>query len=75
VKAVAHLSIELAESYALKEVSESERQRVEKHVASCPKCADVLAEQLVWVAQMRSPFKRKVEKMIEEERKKRKAKK
>ena len=72
VKAVPHLSIGEMESYALKELSEPEMRRVEKHVASCPKCADLLGEELVWVVQMRSPFRRKVEKMIEEERRKRK---
>jgi anti-sigma factor RsiW len=75
VESVAHLSIVLAETYALGEVSEVEKRRVEKHVASCQRCADLLGEQQVWVAQMRSPFRRKVEKMIEEERKKRTGKK
>ena len=74
VETVAHLSIVVAESYALKELPETEMRRVEKHVASRQRCADLLGEQLVWVAQMRSPFRRKVEKMIEEERKKRAAK-
>jgi len=45
-KAVANLSIELLERYALKEVSEAERRRVEKHVASCRKCKFILEEQL-----------------------------
>lgn len=71
VDAVAHLSIGLLESYALNEVSDSERRRLDKHVASCQRCADLLGKQLVWAAQMRSPFRRKVEKMIEEGRKKR----
>jgi hypothetical protein len=70
VEAVAHLPIELLERYALKEVSEAEMLRVEKHVASCRKCEFVLEEQLGWAAAMRSPFRRKVERMIEEERKK-----
>jgi hypothetical protein len=42
VEAVAHLSIVMMESYALKELSEAEMLRVEKHVASCPKCRDHL---------------------------------
>ena len=70
VEAVAHLSIVMMESYALKEVSESEKQKVEKHVASCRKCEFVLEEQLGWAAAMRSPFKRYVEKLIEAEGKK-----
>jgi anti-sigma factor RsiW len=71
VEAVAHLAIELLERYALKELSEAEMLRVEKHVARCPKCRSCLEEQLGWAAAMRSPFKRKVEKMIEDERRKR----
>ena len=70
VEAVAHLSIELLERYALKEVSEAEKQKVEKHVASCRTCEFVLEEQLGRAAAMRSPFKRYVEKLIEAERKK-----
>jgi hypothetical protein len=42
VDAVAHLAIELLERYALKELSEAEMLRVEKHVARCPKCRDHL---------------------------------
>jgi anti-sigma factor RsiW len=70
VEAVAHLSIVMMESYALKELSEAEMRRVEKHVARCPKCRDHLDEELGWAAAMRSPFKRYVEKLIEAERKK-----
>ena len=70
VEAVAHLSIVMMESYALKELSEAEMLRVEKHVARCPKCRDHLDEELGWAAAMRSPFKRYVEKLIEAERKK-----
>ena len=70
VEAVAHLSIVMMESYALKELSEAEMLRVEKHVARCPKCRDHLDEELGWAAAMRSPFKRHVEKLIEAERKK-----
>ena len=39
-KAVAHLSIVMMEHYALKELSEAEMRRVEKHVARCPRCRD-----------------------------------
>jgi anti-sigma factor RsiW len=60
----------MLESYALKELSEAEMLRVEKHVASCPKCRDHLEGELGWSAAMRSPFKRHVEKLIEAERKK-----
>ena len=70
VEAVAHLSIVMMESYALKELSEAEMLRVEKHVARCPKCRDHLDEELGWAAAMRSPFRRHVEKLIEAERKK-----
>jgi hypothetical protein len=42
VEAVAHLSIDVMESYALKELSEAETLRVEKHVARCAKCRDHL---------------------------------
>lgn len=70
VEAVAHLPIVMMESYALKELSEAEMLRVEKHVARCPKCRDHLDEELGWAAAMRSPFKRYVEKLIEAERKK-----
>ena len=74
VETVAHLSIVMMESYALKELSEAEMLRVEKHVARCPKCRDHLDEELGWAAAMRSPFRREVEKMIEDERRKRAAK-
>ena len=67
---MAHLSIVMMESYALKELSEAEMLQVEKHVASCRKCQLVLEEQVGWAAAMRSPFKRYVEKLIEAERKK-----
>jgi anti-sigma factor RsiW len=60
----------MMESYALKELPEAEMLRVEKHVARCSKCRDCLEEQLGWAAAMRSPFRRKVEKMIDAKRKK-----
>ena len=67
-----HLSVTTMESGALKELSDEEMRRVEEHVACCAKCRDHLEGELVWVAQRRSPFRRKVEKMIEKERRKRK---
>ncbi|MGO9254990.1 MAG: zf-HC2 domain-containing protein [Bryobacteraceae bacterium] len=66
---MAHLSIVMVESYALKELPEAEMCRVEKHVARCAKCRDHLEGELGWAAAMRSPFRRYVEKLIEEERK------
>ena len=70
VEPVAHLSIVMMESYALKELSEAEMLRVEKHVARCPKCRFCLEEQLGWAAAMRSPFMTKLRNLIEVERKK-----
>ena len=66
---VVHLSIVEMESYALKELSEAEMLRVEKHVARCAKCRDHLDEELGWAAAMRSPFMAKVRKMIAERKK------
>jgi len=43
--------------------------RVEKHVARCSKCRDHLDEELGWASAMRSPFRRKVRKMIDERKK------
>ena len=68
---VAHLSIEVLEKYALKELSETEKLRVEEHVARCQKCRDHLGEELGWSAAMRSPFMAKVRKMIARGRRRR----
>jgi hypothetical protein len=57
------------ESYALKELSEAEMRRAEKHVASCPKCPDRLEGELGWVAARRSPFMAKVRKIVKAEEK------
>jgi anti-sigma factor RsiW len=48
VEAVTHLSIELIERYALRELSDVELLQVEKHVASCPECLDRLQGKLIW---------------------------
>jgi len=40
VEAVAHLSIVTMERFGLKELTEVEMRRVERHVALCPKCQD-----------------------------------
>lgn len=55
-KTVAHLSIVEMERYALKELSEAEMLRVEKHVARCAKCRDHLEGEMGWATAMRSPF-------------------
>ena len=70
VESMAHLSIVMVESYALKELPEAEMCRVEKHVARCAKCRDHLEGELGWAAAMRSPFMAKVRNSIEVERKK-----
>jgi hypothetical protein len=49
-----HLSIVEMERYALKELSEAEMLRVEKHVARCAKCREHLDEELGWAAAIRS---------------------
>jgi len=66
---VAHLSIVEMESYALRELSEVEMLRVEKHVARCPKCRDHLEGELGWATAMRSPFMARVRKMIDQREK------
>ena len=70
---MAHLSIVEMESYALKELSQAEMLRVEKHVVRCAKCRDVLEGELGWATAMRSPFMAKVRKMIDERKKATKA--
>jgi anti-sigma factor RsiW len=69
VEAVAHLSIELIERYALRELSDVELLQVEKHVASCPECLDRLQGEVDLAAVMRSPFMAKVRKIVKAERK------
>ena len=48
-----HLSIELLERYALREVSIYEQQRVEAHITRCPECLDRLQGEVAWVNGMR----------------------
>jgi anti-sigma factor RsiW len=57
---VAHLSVELIERYAVRELSEAEIQRVDKHVASCPECEERLQEEIDLAAAMRSSTAAKV---------------
>jgi len=68
-----HLSIVEMGSYALKELSQAEMLRVEKHVVRCAKCRDHLEGELGWAAAMRSPFMAKVRKMIDDRKKAAKA--
>jgi hypothetical protein len=44
-----HLSIELLERCALRELSSLEQQRVENHVTRCPECLDRLYGETAWV--------------------------
>jgi hypothetical protein len=48
-----HLSIELLERYALRELSSREQQQVETHVTRCPECLDRLQGEVGWVNGMR----------------------
>jgi anti-sigma factor RsiW len=69
VETVAHLSMELIERYALRELSEIEIQQVVRHVAKCPECEDRLQEQVDSWAAMRSWSVAMVRKIVKAERK------
>jgi len=69
VGVVAHLSIELIERYALRELSEVEIQRVEKHVLRCSECRERLQEEVDVSAAMRSSTVAKVRKIAKAEKK------
>jgi anti-sigma factor RsiW len=64
VDVVAHLSIELIERYALRELSDVEIQRVEKHVLSCPECQDRLQGEVDVSAAMRSSTSANIKKIV-----------
>jgi transposase len=53
--AVDHLSDEAIERYALRELSESEIQQIEKHVSCCPECHDRLQDEVDLAAAMCPP--------------------
>jgi anti-sigma factor RsiW len=69
VELVKHLSIELIERYALRELSEVEIQRVEKHVFSCSECQERLQEEIALAAAMRSSTVAKIKKIVKAEKK------
>src|ERR1700719_364456 len=50
VDSVAHLSIELVERYAMRELSDAELARVNKHVASCRECEEWLQVEIAQTA-------------------------
>jgi hypothetical protein len=66
---VPHLTIKLIERYALRELSEVEIQRVEKHVLLCSECQERLQEEVDLAAAMRSSTAAKVGKIAKAERK------
>jgi hypothetical protein len=70
VESVAHLSIVTVERYALRGLSDTEVERVEKHVASCPECLDLLVGEIGWAKAMRSPTMAFGKKTVKENRKK-----
>jgi anti-sigma factor RsiW len=65
-----HLSIEMLERYALRELSSLEQQRVENHVTRCPECLDRLYGETAWVNGMRlmDRMRRKVSASAKESR-------
>jgi hypothetical protein len=67
---VAHLSVELIERYALREVSEAEMRRVEKHVARCSACKDRLVDDIGWQLAIRSPTMAFIRKTAKADKKK-----
>ena len=69
LRTVAHLSMELIERFAMRELSKIEIQRVEKHVASCPRCEERLQEQVDSWAAMRSSTVAMVRKIARADRK------
>lgn len=64
VDSVAHLSISLVERRAMRELSDAELQRVNKHIASCSECEEWVQAEIAQTAAIRSwPTKiRKIEK-------------
>jgi hypothetical protein len=61
--------IELLERHTLKELSEAEMLRVEKHVARCPNCRDHLEGWLGWVAAVQSAFIVRVRTLLDQSKK------
>jgi hypothetical protein len=54
VKSVKHLSVEVLERCAMRELSELEMRRIEKHVTVCPNCLDRLEGEMAWLVAIRS---------------------
>jgi len=53
VKSVKHLSVELLERCALRDLSEHEMRHIEKHVLVCADCLDRLEGEMSWVVAIR----------------------
>jgi lipopolysaccharide biosynthesis protein len=68
VDVVAHLSIELIERYALRELSEVEIQLVEKHVLRCSECRDRLQGEVGVAAAVRSSTAAQIRKIVKAEK-------
>jgi anti-sigma factor RsiW len=67
---MAHLSIDLIERYALRELSDVEVQRVNKHVGSCSECEDRLQQEIDLAAAMHSSRAAKVRELVNAEKSK-----
>jgi hypothetical protein len=64
-----HLSIEVIERYALRELPADEIQRVEEHIAACPDCEDRLQDEVELPVAMRSSSVAGVRRIVESRRK------
>jgi hypothetical protein len=58
-----HVSRELIERYALRELSEVEFERANQHVAMCPECSDRLQAEIDLAAAMHSSIATRVRKI------------
>ena len=56
-KIVNHVTVEMLEKYAMRDLSNYEAEKVEKHVLSCPECQDRLEAEIGWTAALRSAAK------------------
>jgi len=66
---MAHLTISLVERFAMRELSDDELQRANKHVASCRECEEWLQVEIAQTAAIRSWTAAKIRKIEKAARK------